>query len=221
MGAPESNGRLVWMAAAITLAVTLLRLTGELLNWSPALFSRAPGGGASLVGISWLVPLFGIWFGLRLARLEAPPRPLAGFGLLLAALALMPVVGVVAPALGVPAQSLTMLALFSVAAVACVAIALPAWPRLGRVLLAYALAARVPVALLMLVAMLGSWGTHYDVAPPTLRPMAPLEKWLWIGALPQLTIWIAYTTVVGGLFGLAAGAIAARRRNAAVSAASA
>src|SRR5512143_1804188 len=134
MPAPENNGRLVAVPAAITLAVTLLRLAGELLHWSPALFSRAPGGGGSLVGISWLVPLFGLYFGLRLARTEAPPRPLAGLGLLVAALAL-----------------------FAAAAVASVAVALPAWPRLGRVLLAYALAARVPVALLMLFAIFGSW----------------------------------------------------------------
>lgn len=214
MPAPESNGRLVALPAAITLAVTLLRLAGELLHWSPALFSREPGGGGSLVGISWLVPVFGIYFGLRLARQEAPPRPLAGFGLLVLAVALMPLTGVAATALGVDAQSLTMLTLFAASAVAAVAIAVPAWPRLGRVLLAYALAARVPVALLMLFAMVGSWGTHYDAAPPGLRPMAPVEKWLWIGALPQLTIWIAYTVVVGGLFGLAAGVVAARRRRA-------
>ena len=211
MPEPESNTRLVAVPAAVTLAVTLLRLAGELLNWSPALFSRAAGGGGSLVGISWLVPLFGLWFGLRLAREQAPPRPLAGFGLLLAAIALMPVVGMVAPALGVPAQSLTMLALFSIAAVASVVIALPAWPRLGRVLLAYALAARVPVALLMLVAMLGNWGTHYDAAPPGFPEMGAFAKWLTIGLLPQATVWFWFTIAFGGLFGLVAGAIAGRR----------
>jgi hypothetical protein len=68
------------------------------------------------------------------------------------------------------------------------------------------------VALLMLFAMVGNWATHYDVAPPGLRPMPPFEKWLWIGALPQFTIWIAYTVVIGGVFGLAAGVVAARRR---------
>ncbi len=44
--------------------------------------------------------------------------------------------------------------------------------------------------------------------------MRPLAKWLWIGVLPQLTIWIWYTVLIGGLFGLVAGAIAARRRSA-------
>ena len=50
-------------------------------------------------------------------------------------------------------------------------------------LLAYAFAARVPVALVMLVAMLGNWGTHYDVAPPGFPEMGVFSKWLMIGAL--------------------------------------
>ena len=62
------TGRLILVPAVVTLVVTLLRLVGELQNWSPALFSRAPGGGGSLVGISWLVPIFGAWFGWVLAR---------------------------------------------------------------------------------------------------------------------------------------------------------
>jgi hypothetical protein len=41
--------------------------------------------------------------------------------------------------------------------------------------------------------------------------MSGLAKWLVIGLLPQLTIWIAYTVVVGGLFGIAAAAIAGRQ----------
>ena len=34
--------------------------------------------------------------------------------------------------------------------------------------------------------------------------MSPLAKWFTIGVLPQLTIWIWYTVVVGGLFGIVA-----------------
>ena len=39
-----------------------------------------------------------------------------------------------------------------------------AWPALGRVLLAYGLLSRAVVALVMLLAMHGRWGTHYDYA---------------------------------------------------------
>ena len=54
--------------AVVTLAVTLLRLVGELQGWSPRFFSKEAGGGGALVGIAWLVPVFGAWFGWRLAR---------------------------------------------------------------------------------------------------------------------------------------------------------
>src|SRR6187397_2224375 len=65
--------KLVFWPAVITLAVTLLRLAGELMNWSPALFSREPGGGGALVGISWLPPLFGILFAIQLVRMGLGP----------------------------------------------------------------------------------------------------------------------------------------------------
>ena len=42
--------------------------------------------------------------------------------------------------------------------------------------------------------------------------MAPLAQWFWIGLLPQLTIWVAFTVVVGMLFGLVAAAVARRVR---------
>ena len=66
--------RIILVPALITLAVTLARLAGELLGGSGALFSREAGGKAALVGIVWLIPVFGIYFGRRLARDgERPP----------------------------------------------------------------------------------------------------------------------------------------------------
>jgi hypothetical protein len=47
-----SVGRLILVPAIVTLAITLLRLIGELQGWSPFLFNKAPGGGFALVGIS-------------------------------------------------------------------------------------------------------------------------------------------------------------------------
>jgi hypothetical protein len=85
-----------------------------------------------------------------------------------------------------------------------------ACPALGRTLFAYGLAARIPVVLVMLAAILGNWGTHYDVMPPGAPPMQGLTKWLMIGVVPQLTIWMAFTVVIGGLFGIAAAAVARR-----------
>ncbi len=41
--------------------------------------------------------------------------------------------------------------------------------------------------------------------------MSGLWKWAVIGLLPQLTVWLWFTSVVGGFFGIVAGAIARRR----------
>jgi hypothetical protein len=206
-------GQLILAPAIITLAVTLLRLVGELQDWSPLLFSKAAGGGGALVGISWLVLVFGALFGWKLAAAGQGPGPIGrALGLAIGAFALLPVVGVATHALGMGEQSLGTFAVYVVASLVGLAVALQAWPALGRTLLLYAFAARVPVVLVMLVAILGSWGTHYDVAPPGLPAMAPLVKWLLIGVLPQMTIWIWFTVAVGSVFGIVAGAIARRGR---------
>lgn len=89
---------------------------------------------------------------------------------------------------------------FAVFSAPAIFLVLKAWPAFARTAIAYGLAARVPVAIVMLFAILGRWGTHYDVSPPeTLEfdAMASILKWSWIGLLPQLTVWIA-TTVCGG-----------------------
>lgn len=76
--------RLILVPALLTLGVTILRLAGELSNASPTFFSRAVGGGAAVVGIIWLVPVFGIYFARRLAREDsnAPVGRSAGFAAL-------------------------------------------------------------------------------------------------------------------------------------------
>jgi hypothetical protein len=204
-------GQLILAPAIVTLGVTLLRLVGELQGWSPRFFSKAAGGGGAIVGISWLVVIFGAWFGWKLAKAGQGPGPIGrALGLAILAFALLPVLGFGASALGMSQQSLSTFAVYVVGAIVGLLVGLRAWPALGRVLLAYAFAARVPVALVMLVAILGSWGTHYDVAPPNFPAMAPLSKWLLIGLLPQMTIWIWFTVAVGSLFGILAAAIAKR-----------
>jgi hypothetical protein len=211
-------GRLVLVPAVITLAVTLLRLVGELQGWSSALFNREAGGGGALVGIVWLVPVFGIYFALKLARGgEVPARIGRGIGLVLVAFVLLPASAAVGQVAGMDPNSRLTLLFFLVVAVVATAIAVKAWPELWRVLLAYGLAARIPVAIVMLIAIFGDWGTHYDVPPsPDFPPMAPLAKWFWIGLLPQMSVWIAFTVIVGMLFGLVAVAIFRRGRAAQV-----
>jgi hypothetical protein len=202
----DSTLRLIKVPALITLGVTLLRLIGELNHWSPALFSREAGGGGAAVGITWLVLAFGIYFALKLARSGAAPLK-AGRTILYAVGGLITFMviafgGVRVLGLDPNAFSLTALLLFAVASTAGAIVAYVGSPVLGKVLLAYGLAARIPVVIVMLVAMLGNWGTHYDVPPaPNFPEMGVFAKWLLIGVLPQLTFWIAFTVLVGCLFG--------------------
>ena len=216
MSQETSVRRLILVPAVITLGVTLLRLVGELAGWSPALFNREAGGGGALVGIAWLVPVFGAWFGWKLARAGSRPSSMwRALGVTVLAFAIVPATGFVASKAGIPQQSLTTLWVFVVAALASVFVGMLAWPALGRTLFAYGLAARVPVVLVMLVAMLANWGTHYDVAPPDFPQMSTLAKWFTIGLAPQLSIWMAYTVVIGALCGIVAAAVAGRRTSAA------
>jgi len=215
-------GKLILVPAVITLAVTLVRLVGELQGWSPALFNRGDKPfSPSLVGIVWLVPVFGAWFGWKLTRAGSGPGSLGrAFGLTLASMAVLPLFSFLAPKAGilperlwrpnVPlTESFTILSVFVVVFFVGIAIAILAWPALGRTLLAYGLAARIPIALLMLVAMLGNWGTHYDARPS--YQMSALGWWVAIGLAPQLSFWMWYTIVFGALFGTVAAAIARRR----------
>jgi len=204
--------KLILVPALITLGVTLLRLTGELLHWSKAFFNPEPGGGGALVGIAWLVPVFGFYFGWKLAKagLAGATGPAIGFALL--GLLIMPIGGFTGIRLGLAPQGLGTLGVFVVLSIFGAAIAYRGWPALGRVLLTYGLAARIPVVLVMLAAMLGNWGTHYDAVEPKYAAMSPIAKWLLFGLLPQMTIWIWFTIAAGALLGAGAAAWAGRAR---------
>jgi hypothetical protein len=91
------------------------------------------------------------------------------------------------------------------------AMSLSTWPTIGQLLLAYALAARIPVLLVMALAIRRNWGTHYDALPPDFPLLAPLGRFLWLGLLPQATIWVAFTLAVGTGFSALGVYLAARR----------
>jgi hypothetical protein len=203
-------GRLILFPALLTLAVTLVRLAGERLDASPAFFSRAVGGGGAVVGIIWLVPVFGIHFARRLARdTDAPVGRSAGF----AALGLAAFASLAAAGFARPVASPSQFLLIAAGALAGLAVTRPGWPRLWQVLLAYAFAARLPVTLVILVAILNGWNTHYDVPPPGLPPLDPVARWVAIGVIPQLTLWVAITVIFGTLAGAASLALVPPRRS--------
>jgi hypothetical protein len=202
---------LILAPALITLGVTALRLTGELMHWSPRWFSREAGGAFAIVGIVWLVPVFGIYFALRLARMGlGPAGRVRAVALSVASLLVLPAVTAAIRFLDLAAVGRIMA--FNVAALLGLAIAYLAWPALGATLVGYGLAARIPVALVMLVAITQAWGTHYELGPPGLPEMGLLTKWVVIGLVPQLAFWLGFTVVIGGICGSIAAALVQGKR---------
>ena len=205
--------RLITIPAVITLAVTILRLLGELQHWSTTWFNPEAGGGGALVGIVWLVPVVGIYFALELSGAAQGP---SGFGKALAYTALGMMTGYVGVRLTYTASPLfpgSTVVGYALMVAAPFLLHL-AWPALYKTLLAYALAARIPVAIVMFFAIRGSWGTHYDAAPGYPAAAGFWRKYLELAILPQLIFWVAFTILIGALFGATVSAILRRRRSA-------
>jgi hypothetical protein len=197
----------------ITLAITLLRLLGELLHWSPRFFSPAAGGGLAVIGISWLPPVLGVYFAFKLTKAgERPQRTI--IGIVMAVVGFFAIFAGAYVAFASPNKSLVRLVLGLLIIALAGAVQYLGWPRLFKVLLAYAYAARIPVAIVMFFAIMGDWGTHYDVLPPNSPPIPSFwTKYITIGLIPQLLLWITFTLSTGSLFGLIFGAIFARRKS--------
>jgi len=213
-----SISSLIVIPALITLAITILRLVGELQHWPKPWFNAAAGGGLAIVGISWLPIIFGPYFALKLAGAGDPPSSVGkAIGLAFAGLGVMVLGGVIAGVL----QHLHQEALSSIGELVMLAGAFVTrlgWRSLGNTLLAYALAARIPVVIVMLIAMLGNggngWGTHYDVVP-NFPYHSLAAKFVLAAVVPQLTFWIGWTVVVGTIFGSIAVALGYRGKQAA------
>ncbi|HEY6328582.1 MAG TPA: hypothetical protein VI756_04525 [Blastocatellia bacterium] len=202
--------KLILVPAIITLAITLLRLAGELEHWSETFFSRQAGGGLALVGISWMAPIFGIYFAIKLAHSGEGPKSV-GMAILWSILGLVPV----AAGIFCFARSGFNSPLWAVLAMALIfaGALVPAmgWTSLFKVLLAYAYAARIPVVIIMFFAIQGNWGTHYDVRGPGFPAgLGFWQTYFYIAFLPQMFMWIAYTTITGSLFGSIAAVFAKR-----------
>ena len=209
---------LITVPALITLGITVLRLVGELQHWSPRLFNTAAGGGAALVGISWLPIIFGPYFAMKVAGAgEGPSSAGKAIGFSFLALVVYVLAGFLfGKTIGHPSL-LTLLALLLMLFAAFV----PGigWRSLGNTLPAYAFAARIPVLIVMYLAMSGNggqgWGTHYDAVAPPFAPLPLATKYLYTAVLPQMTTWIGWTVVVGSLVGTIIAAVARRGKQAA------
>jgi hypothetical protein len=208
---------LIAIPALITLGITVLRLAGELEHWPKPWFNAAAGGGLAIVGISWLPIIFGPYFALKLAGAGNGAASLGkGIGLALAGLVVLVLGAILAGASGTRHPILLVVG-FLVMLVAAF-VARIGWPSLGNTLMAYAFAARIPVVIVMFLAMLGNggqgWGTHYDVTPPNFPFHSFAGKFFYTALVPQLTLWIGWTVVVGSIFGVIAAAIGRRGKQA-------
>jgi hypothetical protein len=217
MDQPEQPGitPTVLLAGLLTLAVTAVRLIGELQQWSPTLFSREAGGPFAVVGITWLVPVFGFVFGRRLARAGHAPRALVRT-LLLALLLMAAFVGGTAwiGAQYEGAELLDATRWIGIGAPVLVLCALLLWPRGAMANLAYGVLARAPVIVVQYVSIAQQWGTHYEKVDPHLPPMEAGERAQAL-LLAQTMFWIPFTVLVGMPFAVL-GALTFRRSSAAV-----
>jgi hypothetical protein len=209
-GARPPVARLILIPAFITLAVTILRVAGELKHWSRAWFNPEQGGGGAVVGIVWLVPIFGVYFALKLiATGERPKSAARGIALAVAG-CLVLALGFYLFNAGVVKNLAGIIVLWTLAA-AGAALQLPAWRALFKVLAAYGYAARIPVAIVMAIATWADWQSHYSTAQPGI---SKVESYISYGLIPQLVWWVSFTIVVGSLFGTVAAALATARQRA-------
>lgn len=214
-GARTSTKSLIMTPVIITLAITVLRLEGELHRWPTLLFNREAGGGAGIIGITWLVFLFGVYFAIKLARTGNGPAS-AGRAIGYSVLGLLVAGGGIA--LNIPGGKLNFpgkepIGWLLVAAGALVPL-LRGWTSLAKVLLVYGYAARLPVLLIMFYSIRNNWDTHYSLGPPGIEFPDLWTKFVEIALLPQMIFWIAFTVIVGSLVGSIAAAITRKGKSA-------
>ncbi len=192
-------------AAVLAAIVSGVRLLGELEGWNHPflgknLFSVEAGGGGSMFGVATLVPIFGFWFGRRLAAGGRGPKAI-GKSLLLHVLGIALCGGVMyvtmtGEFLGDWKQrGLAMCIGTSVVGL----LALVAWPAGWTTNAFFGVLSRAPIVLIQYIAVAKGWDTHYSKAHPSI-PKDP-DSVLFALTLAQATLWpLAFTTLVGGLF---------------------
>jgi hypothetical protein len=211
-----STLKLILIPTLISIAMTLLRLCGELQHWSEKWFSTDTGGitpsGVSwVVGITWLAFPFGVYFAWKLAS-AADDRPHLGKSITFAILGLVIALGglrYLPPrmGLGFPRILIVIWLIMVVAAL----IQFPGWPSLFKTLLAYGGASRAVVVVVMFFAMRGNWGTHYDyVGMPPQFQLGFWRGFFWLAFFPQLVFWVGFTVLIGSVGGLVGAALARR-----------
>lgn len=198
--------KLVLIPAVITLVVTVLRLVGELQGWSFAGSTEA--GAPSILGIFWLIPIFGFYFGMKLARSGRGPSA-AGKAALLHLGVLAAMVGWFLGAMSyfgvdmedpstMPGDNEMMI--ISVGNLLLAMLTVFAWGAAFRTNLLYALLARIPVIVVIYLDKMYEWDTHYAKFPEgsPMLSREPMEQAFGM-TMAQVAMWIPATIILGGL----------------------
>ena len=200
---PSTLRTILW-PSLITLAMTITRLVGELQGW----ITNESGGAGHLLGISWLIFVFGAWFGFRLSRNGSSPRlKPAAIWALVPALAIVGTFayrmnGVDLKDTSTAAQEgiMTTLQIASMVAGGGALLALVIWTRLAFTLFAYGLFARAGVMVVTWLAKDQGWNTHYTKIGPTGIEKEMAET-LALTSFAQFCLWVPFTVVFGTLMG--------------------
>ncbi len=201
--------RLILVPALMTLGVTAVRLAGEFAHGPRIFFNSDPGGPWAIVGIIWLAPVFGIYFALKLtARGQGPKSIGRAVGYAVLGVTVVFAFSFVGSLLHLQQNFRGRLLYLSTGVVVAAFVTLPGWSALFRTLVAYAYAARVPVAVVTFFGFWRDWGTHYDAVPPDFPDgLGLMAKYVWLGFFPQLIFWVGLTVLAGMLFGSLAAVI--------------
>ena len=198
-----SATRIVLVPSLIAIGVTLARLTGELQHWPRPLVNPDVCGKA-ILGVIWLVPIFGLYFAAKLWRSHPPSRlsvaiALGAEGLLLKLLGTY--------VMERQGPYLLRMSLNFAVTFAGLLLQFLAWPALSKILLAYGYLSRVPVAVVQFLAMRGAGGTHYDALDQDFPKIGFWPTDLRVAFVPNIFFMEAYTVIVGVLVGCVACAL--------------
>ncbi|MBL8752885.1 MAG: hypothetical protein JNK15_06245 [Planctomycetes bacterium] len=196
----------VLIAAVVSLAITALRLYGEVQKWAPEVFRTDPGSPNAWFGITFLVIPFGFWFGRRLAANGHRPAHV-GKTMLFAIVGMAVVAGVMYVVINHLKDWTVRAYLMNGGAVAAGLFLFAAWRRAWLTLVAYGLLARIPVVAAQYFSIQNGWDTHFAKGPPESNPADAL----FLLTMAQSFFWpFGFTVLVGGLFA-AIGAATVRR----------
>jgi len=198
---------LVAFPAILTLLVTILRLVGELQHWGSPWVANAHGGSDfAILGVTWLPIFFGPYFAWKLIKSGFGPSSVgAAVAAAIGSVVVFVAGSVVAGYTETHPGILTLVGFLI--ALAAAFVPGKGWRAFGVTLLTYAFAARIPVAIVMLIAMSAhggqGLGTHYDVVGSQFAALAStwLHMFVLFGLIPQMTLWIGWTAAVGSLAG--------------------